>query len=125
MVNISFFLFLSAFTASPSPAAEASAPYVAVSTPSAPAPLFPPKLPMRPKNSLDSAVEVARDLAAAVEYFEAGQSYYRAYTKGSHTPQENKAFIQFLQDYEKEREIARKTHSILGVWIDKKSSVRD
>jgi hypothetical protein len=106
-------------------AAEAVAPAVAMSTSAAPAPLFPPKPPARAKTSLDSAVDVARDLAAAVEYFEAGQSYYRAYTKGSHTPEENKAFIQFLQDYEKEREIARKTHAILGSWIEKKSSIRD
>ena len=123
MINIVAALILSMPAAH---AAEAPASAVSVSTPSAPAPLFPPKPPVRPKNSLDSAVEVARDLTAAVEYFEAGQSYYRAYTKGgSHTPQENKAFIQFLQDYEKEREIARKTHSILGVWIEKTSSVKD
>ena len=112
-----------------------SAPAVAVSTPAiaAPAanvsviaaPLLPPKVPARPKGTLDSAGEVARDLAIRVEYFENGQSYYRAYTKGSHSPEENKAFVQFLEDYEAELGIAKRTHAILGVWLDKKSAIKD
>ncbi len=106
-----------------------SAPAVAVSTAPAPAPvaalLLPPKVPVRPKGTLDSAGEVARDLAIRVEYFENGQSYYRAYTKGSHSPEENKAFVQFLEDYEAELGIAKRTHAILGVWLDKKSAIKD
>ena len=111
-----------------------SAPAVAVSTPSAApaanasviaAPLLPPKVPARPKGTLDTAAEVARDLALRVEYFEHGQSYYRAYTKGSHSPEENKAFVQFLEDYEAELGIAKRTHAILGVWLDKKSAIKD
>lgn len=104
---------------------------VVVSTPAAqieapkPVLLLPPKVPARPKGTLDTAAEVARDLAIRVEYFENGQSYYRAYTKGSHTPEENKAFVQFLEDYEAELGIARRTHAILGVWLDKKSSIKD
>ena len=111
------------------------APAVAVSTPAiaAPAanasviaaPLLPPKIPARPKGTLDTAGEVARDLAVRVEYFENGQSYYRAYTKGSHTPEENKAFVKFLEDYENELGIAKRTHSILGVWLEKKSAIKD
>jgi len=113
---------------------------VAVSTPAAPAPaavvapkpaeaksaqLLPPKVPARPKGTLDMAGEVARDLAVRVEYFENGQAYYRAYTKGSHTPEENKAFVKFLEDYENELGIARRTHAILGQWLEKKSSIKD
>ncbi|PIR16160.1 MAG: hypothetical protein COV48_10445 [Elusimicrobia bacterium CG11_big_fil_rev_8_21_14_0_20_64_6] len=104
---------------------------VVVSTPAAqveapkPALLLPPKVPARPKGTLDTAGEVARDLAIRVEYFENGQSYYRAYTKGSHSPEENKAFVQFLEDYEAELGIARRTHAILGVWLDKKSAIKD
>lgn len=90
-----------------------------------PEPLLPPRVPARPKGTLDSAGEVARDLAVRVEYFENGQSYYRAYTKGSHTPEENKAFVQFLEDYENELGIAKRTHVILGVWLEKKSSIKD
>ncbi len=89
------------------------------------APLFPPKVPQRPKGTLDTAGEVARDLAVRVEYFENGQAYYRAYTKGSHTPEENKAFVQFLADYENELGIAKRVHAILGVWLEKKSSIKD
>ncbi len=110
------------------PAAPAAAPVPApapvVEAPK-PALLMPPKVPARPKGTLDSAGEVARDLAVRVEYFENGQSYYRAYTKGSHSPEENKAFVQFLEDYEKELGIAKRTHTILGIWLDKKSSIKD
>jgi hypothetical protein len=87
--------------------------------------LFPPKAPARGKNSLDSPGEVARDLAASVEFFEAGQSYYRAYAKGTHTPEENAAFVKFLETYEKEQQIARRTHAALGQWLEKKSKVTD
>ncbi len=87
--------------------------------------LLPPKVPARPKGTLDTAGEVARDLAARVQYFEDGQSYYRAYTKGSHNPEENKAFVQFLEDYENELGIAKRVHAILGVWLDKKSAIKN
>ncbi|MBI2386099.1 MAG: hypothetical protein HYV14_08815 [Elusimicrobia bacterium] len=90
-----------------------------------PAPLLPPAVPARPTGTLDTAGEVARDLAVRVEYFESGQAYYRAYTKGSHTPEENKAFVKFLEDYENELGIAKRTHAILGVWLEKKSSIKD
>ena len=108
---------------------------VAVSTPTAAAPvaavekkaavLLPPKIPARPKGTLDSAGEVARDLAVRVEYFENGQAYYRAYTKGSHTPEENKAFVQFLEEYENELAIAKRVHALLGEWLEKKSAIKD
>lgn len=87
--------------------------------------IFPPKAPARAKNSLDSAGEVARDLAASVEYFEAGQAYYRAYAKGTHTAEENAAFVKFLEEYEKEQGIAKRTHAALGLWLEKKSAVTD
>lgn len=109
----------------PAPApAPAAVPVVPVEAPKA-APLLPPKVPARPKGTLDTAGEVARDLAVRVEYFENGQSYYRAYTKGSHTPEENKAFVKFLEDYESELGIAKRTHAILGMWLDKKSAIKD
>ena len=87
--------------------------------------LLPPKAPARAKNSLDSAGEVARDLAAAVEFFEAGQAYYRAFSKGTHTPEENAAFVKFLEDYEKEQLTVKRTYAALGAWLDKKSKVTD
>lgn len=111
------------------PAAAVAAPAVTVESlkpiETKPAPLLPPQVPARPKGTLDTAAEVARDLALRVEYFENGQSYYRAYTKGSHTPEENKAFVKFLEDYENELGIAKRTHAILGVWLEKKSSIKD
>lgn len=87
--------------------------------------LLPPKAPARAKNSLDSAGEVARDLAAAVEFFEAGQAYYRAFSKGTHTAEENAAFVKFLEDYEKEQLTVKRTYAALGAWLDKKSKVTD
>jgi hypothetical protein len=113
----------------PAPVVVVSAPAVTVESPkpveTKPVPLLPPKIPARPQGTLDTAGEVARDLAVRVEYFENGQSYYRAYTKGSHTPEENKAFVKFLEDYENELGIAKRTHAILGVWLDKKSAIKD
>lgn len=90
-----------------------------------PAQLFPPKIPARPQGTLDTAADVARDLAVRVEYFENGQSYYRAYTKGSHTPEENKAFVRFLEEYENELTIAKRVHLLLGTWLEKKSAIKD
>lgn len=87
--------------------------------------LLPPKAPARAKNSLDGAGEVARDLAASVEFFEAGQAYYRAYAKGTHDSEENAAFVRFLEEYEKEQANARRTHAALGQWLEKKSKVTD
>ncbi len=88
--------------------------------------LMPPAIPARPAGTLDTAAEVAKDLAVRVQYFEDGQSYYRAYTKGgSHSAEENKAFLRFLEEYERELEIARKVHTLLGVWLEKKSSIKD
>lgn len=102
----------------------------AVSTAPAPAPkpagLFPPPPPKRAKDSLDSAGEVARDLVMVVEYFEQGQAYYRAYTKGgSHTAAENAAFVRFLEEYEAELAASKRVHQLLGIWLEKKSGVKD
>jgi hypothetical protein len=122
-------------------ASAADAPAVSTAAVAAPAPapqsaeaakpaeeprrLLPPKAPVRAKNSLDGAGEVARDLAASVEYFEAGQAYYRAYAKGTHSAEENAAFVKFLEDYEKEQLNARRTHAALGQWLERKSKVTD
>ena len=118
MITIAFLLLTTSF-------ARAVEPPVAVSTAAASALLLPPKIPTRPKATLVTAGEVGRDLTARLEYFEDGQAYYRAYTKGSHTPEENKAFVQFLEDYENELGIAKRTYAILGAWLEKKSSVKD
>ena len=108
-----------------STATEKPAPVPAPVAEAKPGQLMPPKIPSRPKGTLDTAGEVARDLAVRVQYFEDGQSYYRAYTKGSHSPEENKAFLQFLEEYENELSIAKRVHSILGVWLEKKSAIKD
>lgn len=124
-----FILLLSSFARAaelpPLPGMSGAAVVAAAPEAAKPAPLLPPKIPARPKGTLDTASEVARDLAVRVEYFENGQSYYRAYTKGSHTPEENKAFVQFLEDYENELGIAKRTHAILGTWLEKKSAIKD
>ena len=86
--------------------------------------LLPPKVPERPKATLETAGEVSRDLAVRMEYLENGQSYYRAYTKGSHTTEENKAFVEFLADYENELSIAKRTYAILGLWLEKKAALK-
>ncbi|UPT73845.1 MAG: hypothetical protein M0D55_18690 [Elusimicrobiota bacterium] len=104
--------------------APAAAP-VAAPEPAKPALLLPPPVPSRPKGTLETAGDVARDLAVRVEYFEAGQAYYRAYTKGTHTPEENRAFVRFLEEYENELSIAKRVHALLGTWLEKKSAIKD
>lgn len=83
----------------------------------------PPKPPERPKPSLDSASEVALDLARVLSFLEQGQAFYKAYAKGSHTAEENKAFLKFLADYEHELETAKKELEALRQWTDKKSGL--
>lgn len=131
MNTLLLLLALSA-SAADAPAAVSSAAAAAVAPEKAaekaaeqPRRIFPPKAPARAKNSLDGAGEVARDLTASVEYFEAGQAYYRAYAKGTHTAEENAAFVKFLEDYEKEQLNARRTHAALGQWLERKSKVTD
>ncbi len=114
----------SAAAPAPAPAEPAPAPAAAPEPPK-PALLLPPAIPARPKGTLETAADVARDLAVRVEYFEAGQAYYRAYTKGSHNAEENRAFVRFLEEYENELVIARKVHVLLGTWLDKKSAIKD
>lgn len=119
----------------PEPKPEPKPETVVVSTPTAKAPepekpkgplMMPPAIPARPTGTLNTAGAVADDLAVRVKYFEAGQAYYKAYTKGgSHSAEENKAFLQFLEQYDNETQIAKKVHALLGVWLDKKSAVKD
>jgi len=82
-----------------------------------------PKQPAHARRSLDTASELARDLQEVVAYLEAGQSYYRAYQKGTHTVEENKAFLEFLEVYEKEQSIARKEADALRKWVSENTSL--
>lgn len=101
--------------------------------PAAPAPekpaeemrFAPPAPPKRDKPSLDSASELALDLARAVSFLESGQSYFRAYSKGTHTPAENKAFVRFLEDYERELAAVKKELDVLREWVEKKSGLKE
>ena len=36
-----------------------------------------------------------------------------------------KAFLRFLEEYEAQLAVAKRTHQLLGIWLDKKSSVKD
>lgn len=105
-------LSLSAQTspAAPAPAAE-------------PAQLFPPQTPAREKAALESASDLALDMSKLVIFLEAGQSYYRAYGKGTHGEAENKAFVKFLEDYQRVQGELKQEEAALRVWIDKKSEL--
>lgn len=82
-----------------------------------------PVPPQRAKASLDSASEVALDMAQALSFLEQGQVFYKAYAKGSHTAEENKAFLKFLADYEHQLETVKKELEVLRQWADKKSGL--
>ena len=84
--------------------------------------LVPPKWkapipPEHSRRSLETASELAEDLAAVVKYLEAGQSYYRAYQSGTHTVEENADFLKFLERYEQELNIAKKEAPALRKWV--------
>lgn len=86
--------------------------------------IVPPKLPEREKSELSSASAVALDLAKAVAYLEQGQAYYKAYTKGSHTAEQNKAFVRFAEDYDRELSTVKRELDALRSWVDKKSELK-
>jgi hypothetical protein len=116
-------VFSSETPASPQPASpEQAATAPAKPEPAAPA-WTPPKPPAHAQRSLETASDLARDLQEVASYLEAGQSYYRAYRKGTHTVEDNKAFLQFLESYEKEQSIARKETDALRKWAHEGTSL--
>jgi hypothetical protein len=87
--------------------------------------LLPPAPPERAKHRLSSSVDVSRDLSRTIEFLETGRAYYKAFTAGgSHTPAENKAFVAFLQDYERELGYAKQELDTLRAWYEKKSDLK-
>ena len=104
------------------PAAPA-APVVAVSTPAA-ARLQPPQPPAHAQRLLQTAADVSRDLADTVAYLEAGQIYFRAFARETHTHAENQRMLEFLREYEAELNTAKKEEVILNDWIRKAASLR-
>jgi hypothetical protein len=86
--------------------------------------LTPPALPDREKNELTSASGVALDMAKSIAFMEQGQAYYKAYAKGSHNAAENKAFVRFAEDYDRELNNVRKELDVLRIWVDKKSDLK-
>jgi hypothetical protein len=83
-----------------------------------------PKAPEREKGELVTATAVALDLAKAVAFMEQGQAYYRAYAKGTHTAEENKAFVRFAEDYDRELTTVKKELEVLRTWVEKKSDLK-
>jgi hypothetical protein len=110
--------------AAPSTEVSTSAvPAVEVSTPAAPK-LTPPAPPAHAQRLLQTATDVARDLAETVAYLEAGQAYFRAFARETHTPEENQALLRFLREYEAELATAKKEEVILNDWIRKAASLK-
>lgn len=89
----------------------------------APGALMPPSPPRHEQRMLDNAGDLARDLAEIVAFLEQGQSYFKAFKKGTHSAQENAALVRFLETYERERDIARREVEVLGEWVKKKSEL--
>ncbi len=122
-----FFLFALAAGAA-EPAAETAAPAVpavAVPTPAAVAlKIEPPTPPAHAKRLLQTATDVARDLADTVAYLEAGQVYFRAFARETHTAEENQAMLRFLREYEAELSTAKKEEVILNDWIRKAANLK-
>lgn len=115
----------SAAVPAPAPTAEPAKTPDAASSPPPPLPtgFFPPPVPKHERRELSSAAEIALDLAEVVAFLEGGQSYFRTYQKGTHTSEENTRFLRFLEDYERERGIARKETETLRLWMQEKSDL--
>lgn len=93
---------------------------VAVSTPAivAPAPVE------RDGRPIETTPALAADLGKTLSFLEKGRAYYKAFTTaGSHTAAENKAFLKFLEDYERELGHAKKELAILKSWLDKNAEL--
>ena len=86
--------------------------------------IAPPKAPEREKGELTSASAVALDAAKAVSFLEQGQVYYKAYAKGSHTADQNKAFVRFAEDYDREMATVKKELEVLQTWMEKKAELK-
>jgi len=100
-----------------------TASYAPPAVPEEPRVLTPPALPAHARKSLDSPSELARDFAEVVAFLEQGQAYFRAYQKGSHTPEENKQFLAFLEAFEREQAVARKEADALRKWVLEQSAL--
>lgn len=97
--------------------------YAPAAEPEAPRILTPPASPAHARKNLDSPSELARDYAEVVTFLEQGQAYFRAYQKGSHTPEENKLFMAFLEAFEREQVVARKEGEALRKWVLEQSEL--
>lgn len=107
----------------PAAAVPAAAPAPAAAPVPAPRFLMPPAPPAHARRSLEAASELARDLSEVVGYLEAGQAYFRAYQKGSHSAEENRQFLAFLQTYENEYAVSKKEAAALKTWVLEQGSL--
>lgn len=85
--------------------------------------LMPPPVPRHEQRMVDNASDLARDLAEIVLFLEQGQSYFRAFKKGTHSAEENAAMLRFLEAYERERDLAKKESALLNSWVQQKSDL--
>ncbi len=85
--------------------------------------IMPPPVPKHEQRMVDNASDLARDLADIVFFLEQGQSYFRAFKRGTHSSEENAAMLKFLEAYEREREIAKKESALLNAWVQQKSDL--
>lgn len=116
-------LFGAVLAASAQAPSTPTASYAPLAEPEAPRVLTPPAVPAHARKNLDSPAELARDFAEVVTFLEQGQAYFRAYQKGSHTPEENKLFLAFLESHEREQAVARKEAEALRKWVLEQSDL--
>ena len=83
----------------------------------------PPPPPEHQNRNITTVSQLSRDLHDVVVYLEAGQDYFRKYQTGTHSVEENAAFLNFLEVYEKELELAKKEARTLRIWVDTRGSL--
>jgi hypothetical protein len=104
-------------------AVSSAAPAVVIST--AEARYEPPQPPAHSQRTLETATDLSRDLAETAAYLEMGLGYFRAFTKVTHNAAENKLFVKFLDDYERELGTAKKEEQVLRAWLEKAAALKD
>lgn len=91
--------------------------------PARPAALTPPVPPAHARRNLDSPSDLVKDFAEVVAYLDAGQAFFRAYQKGTHSVEDNKRFLAFLEAYEREYAVAKKESLALRTWVMERGSL--
>lgn len=82
-----------------------------------------PTPPHRGELRLDRASDVALDASQTLLFLEQGQRYFSDYPKEKRSEEENRAYMKFLEDYQRELDTFRGELEVLRLWNEKKAAL--